>query len=120
MVLASPHIVTELGQSATFVSGGEFPILVPAGGNRTSVEWKPFGIRCTVEPRLLDTGKIQLQFNPEISNRDFSNAVKVNGLTVPGLTVRRVNTTAEMNLGETLVVKRVSSTGSPIQPVNAK
>ncbi|QDV51761.1 type II and III secretion system protein family protein [Gimesia fumaroli] len=120
MVHASPHIVTAPGQPATFKTGGEFPILIPAGDNQTSVEWKPFGVVCKVEPHLLDTGKIQLLFSPEISHQDFTNAVKVNDLLVPGLTVRRVNTQAEMNLGETLVVRTVSSQGRQSQAVNAK
>ncbi|WP_298861647.1 hypothetical protein [uncultured Gimesia sp.] len=117
---ASPQIVTTPGRPATFKSGGEFPILIPAGKNRTSVEWKRFGVFCKVLPRLLDTGRIQLEFSPEISYRDFTNAVKVNGLTVPGLTVRRVNAKAEMNLGETLVVRTVSSTGSHVKTASAE
>ena len=120
VVHASPHIVTALGQPATFKSGGEFPILIPAGNNQTSVEWKPFGVICKVEPRLLDNGKIELQFSPEISHRNFTYAVKVNGLTVPGLTVCRVHTKAEMNLGETLVVRTVSSTERQSEVVTAK
>jgi len=45
--------------------------------------------------------------------------VKANGLTIPGLRVRRVNTQAEMNLGETLVVRTVSNPGSQVETVNA-
>ncbi|MCA9014785.1 MAG: hypothetical protein KDA77_05580 [Planctomycetaceae bacterium] len=108
VVHASPHIVTAPGQPATFESGGEFPIVIPAGDNQTSVEWKPFGVICKVEPDLLENGKVLLRFSPEISERDFANAVQVNDLTVPGLTVRRISTKAELNLGETLVVKTVS------------
>tara|TARA_R110002095_G_scaffold189660_1_gene167345 strand:- start:66826 stop:67728 length:903 start_codon:yes stop_codon:yes gene_type:complete len=120
VVHASPQIVTAPGRPATFKSGGEFPILIPAGENQTSVEWKRLGVFCKVEPRLLDNGKIQLQFSPEISHRDYTNSVKINGLTVPGLTVRRVNTKAEMNLGETLVVRTVSSLGRQSESVNAE
>ncbi|QDT80232.1 Bacterial type II and III secretion system protein [Gimesia maris] len=120
VVHGSPQIVTAPGQSATSVSGGEFPILIPAGDNQTSVEWKRFGVICKVVPRLLDTGRIQLEFSPELSHRDFANTVKVNGLTVPGLTVRRIYTQAEMNLGETLVVRTVSPAGVQSQVVNAK
>lgn len=120
VVLGSPHIVTDPGQSATAVSGGEFPILIPVGDNQTSVEWKRFGVFCKVVPRWLDTGRIQLQFAPEISHLDFKNSVKVNDLTIPGLTVRRVHTQAEMNLGETLVVRTVSHTGNQSETVNAE
>ncbi len=86
--------------------------MIPVGGDRSSVEWSWFGVRCKVVPRLLDTGRIQLEFCPEIKHLDFKNSVKLNGLTIPGLTTRRVNTQAEMNLGETLVVSAVSNPGS--------
>ncbi len=109
-ILASPHIVTAPGRVATSKIGGEFPILVPQGGDQTSVEWKGFGVKCKVVPRLLDTGRIQLEFVPEIAHLDFKNSVKLNGNTIPGLSTRRANTQAEMNLGETLVVS-VSNPG---------
>jgi hypothetical protein len=112
IIHASPQIVTAPGRPATALSGGEFPIVIPVGGDRTSVEWRRFGVRCKVVPRLLDTGRIQLEFGPEITHRDFKHSVKVNGLTIPGLTTRGVNTQAEMNLGETLVVSAVSNPGS--------
>ncbi len=102
--LASPEIITAPGRPATSTSGGEFPILVPVGDDQTSVEWLRFGVSCKVVPRLLDTGRIQLEFNPEISHLDFKNSVKVNGQTIPGLATRRVNTEVEMNLGESLVI----------------
>ncbi len=112
IIHASPQIVTAPGRPATAMSGGEFPILIPVGGDRTSVEWRWFGTRCKVVPRLLDTGRIQLEFGPEIKHLDFKNSVKLNGHTIPGLMTRRVNTQAEMNLGETLVVSVISNPGS--------
>jgi len=108
-ILAEPQIVTAPGRSATAMSGGRFPVLIPVGGDRTSVEWRWFGVRCKVVPRLLDTGRLRLQFVPEIARRDFKHSVKVNGLAIPGLTTRRINTEVEMNLGETLVVSVVSN-----------
>ena len=111
-ILAKPQIVTAPGRPATAMSGGEFPILIPVGGDRTSVEWRWFGVRCKVVPRLLDTGRLRLEFVPEIARRDFKDSVKVNGLAIPALTTRRVNTEVEMNLGETLVVSVVSNPGS--------
>lgn len=112
IIHASPQIVTAPGQSATATSGGKFPIMVPQGGDRTSVEWQRFGVRCKVVPRLLDTGRIQLEFCPEITHLNFKNSVKLNGQTIPRLMMRLVHTEAEMNLGETLVVSMVSTPGS--------
>ena len=112
IIHGSPQIVTAPGQPATATSGGEFPIMIPVGGDRISVVWQRFGVRCKVVPRLLDTGRIQLEFCPEIKHLDFKNSVKFNGLTIPGLMIRQVATRAEMNLGETLVVSMVSNPGS--------
>ena len=47
---------------------------------------------------------MRLELQPEVSERDFSNAVEVNGLQVPGLTTRRVNTQVEMKFGQTLMI----------------
>ena len=112
IIHASPQIVTAPGRPATSKIGGEFPILTPQEGDRTSVQWLWFGVHCKVVPRLLDTGRIQLEFCPEIKHLDFKNSVKRNGLTIPGLAVRQVSTQAEMNLGETLVVSMVSNPGN--------
>ena len=109
LIHASPQIVTTPGQPATAISGGKYPIFVPAGGDRTSVEWSWFGTRCEIESRLLDTGKIHLVFVPEISLLDFKNSVQINDHTILGLMIRRVQVQAEMNLGETLVVSMVSN-----------
>ncbi|WP_231962171.1 hypothetical protein [Symmachiella dynata] len=112
LIHAEPEIVTAPGKSATALSGGKFPIMIPQEGNRTSVAWSSFGVRCQVMPRLLDTGRIQLKFCPEICHLDFKHSVKVNGLSIPRLWMRIVNTQAELNLGETLVVSLISSSGS--------
>jgi len=111
-ILAEPRIVTVSGQPATLKTDGRFPIPVPDAAGKTSVEWRHFGVSCQVEPRVLDSGKLRLKFAPEISHRDFSRSVIVDGHTVPGLTTRRVFTQAEMNFGETLVVRTASNAES--------
>src|SRR5690606_7472356 len=46
----------------------------------------------------------------EVSERDFSNAVNIQGMVVPGITTRRVNTQVEMRFGETLMIGGLIST----------
>jgi pilus assembly protein CpaC len=90
---------------ATVLAGGEFPILIPTGSsNRVAIEWKRFGYRAEVVPHWLDTGRLQLQVTPEIATKDMRHAVVANGLTIPGLTTRRMCARVEMDLGETAVV----------------
>jgi hypothetical protein len=102
--LADPTLVTTVDQPATMMSGGEFPILIPTSNGKVSTEWRWFGVRCAVVPHWLETGKLELDVAPEFAVRDFNNAVKSNGLTVPGLTTCRTSVRLEMNLGETAVV----------------
>ena len=103
-VLAEPVLVTTSGRPASMLSGGEFPVLVPQGVGATSIEWREFGVRMEAVPIVLGNGRLRLDIAPEVSERDFSNAVSVGGLVVPGITSRRVNTQVEMRFGETLMI----------------
>jgi pilus assembly protein CpaC len=103
-ILAEPELVTTNGRPATILSGGEFPILVPQSLGTVTIEWKEFGVRLEAVPIILGNGQLRLELQPEVSERDFTNAVDVNGTTVPGLTTRRVNTQVEMKFGQTLMI----------------
>lgn len=109
-ILAEPVLVTTSGRPANILSGGEFPILVPQGLGTASIDWREFGVRMEAVPIVLGNGRLRLDIAPEVSERDFSNAVDVNGFVVPGLTTRRVNTQVEMRFGDTLIIGGLIST----------
>ncbi len=85
-----PPVVATTEKPASVLSGGEFPILIPVADGPVAVQWKRFGYRAEVVPRWLETGRLQLDITPEIASKDFAHAVVSNGLTIPGLTTRRV------------------------------
>ena len=103
-IMAEPEVVTTNGRPATLLSGGEFPILVPQSLGTVTIEWREFGVRLEAVPIILGDGQLRLELQPEVSERDFTNAVDLNGTTVPGLTTRRVNTQVEMRFGQTLMI----------------
>ena len=107
---ATPMIVTHNGQPAELMNGGEAPVIVPAGLGTTAIEFKPFGIIMTAVPHILGNGRLRLQVEPSVVERDFANSVTVDGITVPSFTVRKVSTQVEMNFGETLVIGGLIST----------
>ena len=109
-ILAEPKLVTVSGRPASILSGGEFPILVPQGLGTATIEWREFGVRMEAVPIVLGNGRLRLDISPEVSDRDFSNAVNLNGTVVPGLTTRRVNTQLEMRFAETLMIGGLIST----------
>ncbi len=109
-VLAEPKLITVSGRPASLHSGGEFPILVPQTQGTVSIEWREFGVRAEVVPVILDNGRLRLDVAPEISERNFSNSVNVEGMVIPGITTRRINTQVEMDFGQTLVIGGLVST----------
>jgi len=109
-ILAEPILVTTSGRPATVHSGGEFPVLVPQSFGNLSIQWREFGVRLEAVPIVLGEGRLRLDLAPEVSERDFSNSVTINGLVVPGITSRSVNTQVEMRFGETLMIGGLIST----------
>ena len=104
-VLAEPNLTAISGQQAGFLAGGEFP--VPTGrdqdGNVT-IEFREFGVSLNFRPVVLSEDRISLQLETEVSSLDRSNAVVLAGLTVPGLDIRRADTTVEMPSGGSLMI----------------
>jgi pilus assembly protein CpaC len=111
--LARPSLVAMSGQSATFLAGGEVPIPVPSAGSDTiSIEYKEFGIRLTLTPTVVDRNRITLKVAPEVSELDYSNAVQIQGIQVPALTVRRTDTSVSLADGESFVISGLISTNN--------
>jgi len=103
-VLAEPTLVALSGQSASFLAGGELPILEPQGLGTTTITFKPFGIGLTVSPTVLASNRIALKVAPEASDLDYSNALTLNGVQVPSISTRRADTTVELGDGESFVI----------------
>lgn len=103
-VLAEPTLVALSGQSASFLAGGELPILEPQGLGTTTITYKPFGIGLTVTPTVLAPNRIALKVAPEASDLDYSNAIALDGVQIPSITTRRADTTVELGDGESFVI----------------
>ncbi len=103
-VLAEPTLVALSGQSASFLAGGELPILEPQGLGTTTVTYKPFGIGLTVTPTVLSPNRIALKVAPEASDLDYTNAIALNGVQIPSISTRRADTTVELGDGESFVI----------------
>lgn len=102
--LAEPNLVTTSGDTASFLAGGEFPFPVSASDNRISIEFKQFGVALAFTPTVLSGGLVNLKIAPEVSDIDPSNSVTVNNVRIPGLAVRRANTTVELRDGQSLAI----------------
>lgn len=86
-ILANPRLVCESGESASFLAGGEIPIVIVTPETRT-VEWKTYGIILKLQPKMDAGNKIRTQISAEISTVDHGSGSS----QVPGFLTRRVTT----------------------------
>jgi pilus assembly protein CpaC len=102
--LAEPNLVALSGDTASFLAGGEFPFPVQADNNKITVEFKKFGIGLAFTPTVLGEGLINLKIEPEVSELDPTASLQVNNIAVPGLMVRRTQTTLELRDGQSFAI----------------
>jgi len=109
--LAEPNLTTVSGEGAKFLAGGEFP--VPTGEDSTgkvSVDFKSYGVGLGFVPVVLSGGRISLKISTEVSELTnqgsfiLSNGASAAGLTIPGLNVRRAETTVELPSGGSMMI----------------
>jgi pilus assembly protein CpaC len=102
-ILAEPNLTAISGETATFLAGGEFPIIVPDDDN-VVIEFKEFGVSLAFTPTLLGGKRINLKVRPEVSQLSAAGAVSFQGFSIPSLTTRRAETTVELASGQSFAI----------------
>ncbi len=108
--LAEPNLAAVSGEAGHFLVGGEFP--VPTGSDQSgkvTIEFKPYGVGLGYTPVVLSGGRISLKLSTEVSELTSLGAFTLSAgtntaLTVPGLSVRRVESTVELPSGGSLML----------------
>jgi pilus assembly protein CpaC len=114
--LAEPNLTAISGESATFISGGEFPIPTGVTCQTSStgtigqcvqtVSFKKFGISLNFTPVVLTEGRISLRVMTEVSEVSTENALTggAGGTTIPSIKTRRAETTLEIPSGGSIAM----------------
>lgn len=102
--LATPNLISMSGERASFLAGGEFPIPVSGQNGEIAIEYRQFGVGLSFTPTVLDDGVINLKVKPEVSQLDPTNSVRVGGVEVPSLTIRRADTTVELRNSQSFAI----------------
>jgi pilus assembly protein CpaC len=114
--LAEPNLTAISGESATFISGGEFPIPTGVTCQPTSggglgncvqtVSFKKFGISLNFTPVVLAEGRISLRVMTEVSEISAENSLTggAGGTTIPSIKTRRAETTLEVPSGGSIAM----------------
>ena len=107
--LSEPNLTALSGETAEFLAGGEFPIPLSQGLGTTTIEYKKFGVSLAYSPTVLANGRISIRVRPEVSELSSQGAVTVGGFSIPGLTVRRAETTVELGSGQSFMIAGLMS-----------
>ncbi len=114
--LAEPNLTAISGESATFISGGEFPIPTGVTCQTTTggaigqcvqtVSFKKFGISLNFTPVVLSEGRISLKVMTEVSEVSTENSLTggAGGTTIPSIKTRRAETTLEIPSGGSIAM----------------
>ena len=118
-ILAQPNLTAISGESANFLAGGEFPVPVGQDNGVLSIEFREFGVGLGFTPVVMNKGRINLQVSTEVSELTSENSITLPGplipdnnggfvagaaLNIPGLSIRRANTTVELPSGGSLMM----------------
>jgi Flp pilus assembly secretin CpaC len=103
-VLSSPDLVTTPGSKATFLVGGQIPVVTVGAFGTVNVLYKDYGVMLNVTPNVLGNGAVEAKIAPTISNLDYANAVIVSGISIPALTVSQLSTDVITRPGESILM----------------
>lgn len=103
-ILAAPQLSARNGATAEFLAGGELPYTV-SSINGTTVQFKPYGIKLQITPRVAKNGVIRAKLNTEVSTVDPS----ISTPSGPALLTRNTKTEFNLHSGDTLVLSGLIS-----------
>ena len=117
-VLAEPTLVAVSGESASFLAGGEIPLVInscASSGTGSSictptVTYKQYGVALGFTPIVLTQGRISLHVSTEVNEIDRDNQDPIT--KSPGFRTRKQTTTVELPSGGTMVTAGLISSQS--------
>ena len=104
-ILARPNLTATSGETASFFSGGEFPMPIGIDDGVLLYDFKKFGVLLDFVPTIVDNNRIVLKVRPEVSEASLKDSVPLlPGVQIPIINVRRAETTVEVGDGESIVI----------------
>lgn len=104
-ILAEPNLTSLSGESASFLAGGQFPVVSVVGdNNQPSVEYQNFGVELNVTPTVLSPQRISLKVNPIVSEINESPNIQPGIINPIILSERSANTTVELASGQSFIL----------------
>ena len=100
--LAEPNLTALSGETASFLAGGEIPLVTNSPLSGPSVTYKPYGVSLSYTPVVLANGRISLRVKPEVS--EISSVSVIAGSQFASLSTRSAETTIELGSGQSFMI----------------
>ena len=99
------------GETASFLAGGEIPVIAPQASNTggtITVQYKQVGVSLAFTPTIIGD-RINLKVAPEVSQVTSEGQVSVNvgtgaSIIIPAIATRRASTTVELGSGQSFAI----------------
>lgn len=101
-VLAQPNLSVLSGEFASFLVGGEIPIVTKNKEGDSSVTYKEYGIKLNISSKVNSDKRIRLFMENEVSS--VSGSYSFNNYSIPTLTSRKTRSTIDLSDGESFVI----------------
>ena len=109
-ILAEPNLIAMSGETASFLAGGEVPLLVPQTGfaaGTITIQYKQVGVSLSFTPTIIGE-RINLRVAPEVSELSAVGSITVplgtGTVNIPGIRTRRASTTIELGSGQSFAI----------------
>jgi Flp pilus assembly secretin CpaC len=109
-ILAEPNLIAMSGETASFLAGGEIPLLIPqtgANAGTVTIQYKSVGVSLAFTPTIIGE-RINLKVAPEVSEISAVGSISVplgtGTVQIPGIRTRRASTTIELGSGQSFAI----------------
>jgi pilus assembly protein CpaC len=108
-ILSEPNLTALSGETATFLSGGQFPIIVSgvtaSGATSIETQFYPYGIELEFTPTVIGNGRINLRVKPSVTSIDLARSRD----GIPGTFNQEAETTVELASGQSFAIAGLMS-----------
>ncbi|HET6221359.1 MAG TPA: type II and III secretion system protein family protein, partial [Dongiaceae bacterium] len=109
-ILAEPNLIAMSGETASFLAGGEVPLIVPQSGanaGTVTIQYKQVGVSLAFTPTIIGE-RINLRVAPEVSELSAVGTITVplgtGTVSIPGIRTRKAATTIELGSGQSFAI----------------
>lgn len=100
--LAEPNLTALSGETASFLAGGEIPLVTTSALNGSTIFYKPYGVSLSYTPVVLANGRISLRVKPEVS--EIASVSVISGVQTAAISKRSAETTVELGSGQSFMI----------------